>query len=469
MPALLSDNMVLQQGTNVRIWGWANPGEVITIKPDWPNAKSQKTTADNIGNWSLKINTPTAGGPYSMSVQGKNKINISNILIGEVWVCSGQSNMGMKLKGGSGDQYVIDSEKDIASSENKMIRLFTVKCKYADAPKQDVEGQWVLCEPETAKEFSAVGYHFGREVNRQINQPVGMIHSSWGGTKIEAWIRKDYMQQDDELRDVFPWHDTKLAKWKDTCAAAEAENKDKPEMPYDIRPCNFPSVLYNAMIAPITPMTVQGTIWYQGESNSGRDRQYRKLFPTMINNWRCDFNNYNMPFYFVQLAAFHNARFIGIRDAQLRTSRMNNTGMAVIIDVSDIYRIHPPDKKNVGKRLAYWALAKDYGKEIPYSGPLYTGYQIEGETIRVFFDYAADGIVAKDGKVTGFTIADKDRKFVEAKAVIEGDSVVVSSDAVKEPVAVRYGWDAKFQGCLYNKAKLPASPFRTDDWIDSEK
>lgn len=465
MPALLSNNMVLQQNSNAMIWGWAEPGEKVAVKADWPDAATKTTAADDQGNWQIQIATPTAGGPFSISIEGNNSITISNILSGELWICSGQSNMSMPLSGFvRNKQFVNDSEQDIANAENNKIRLFTVANKFSDIAEKDVQGRWLECKPETVKNFSAVGYHFAKETQTGIKQPVGMILSAWGGTQAEAWTRRELIVNDDELSHVAETYDRELLEWNAAVQAAEEQGTPQPKRNFYSWPQQKPGALYNGMIAPLTKMTIKGVIWYQGESNRERSREYRKLFPALIQNWRCDFGDADLPFYFVQLAAYGNPYHVGIREAQLMTTRLRNTGMAVAIDIGAMNCIHPAEKKSVGQRLAYWALAKDYGKQIAFSGPLYMGYQIEDQQIRVLFNYASSGLLTDDDKITGFIIAGEDRKFVAAEAVIEGNTVVVSSDTVKQPVAVRYGWDPAFTGCLVNEAKLPASPFRTDDW-----
>ncbi len=482
LPAIIGDNMVLQQDADVKLWGWAGPGEKIVIEPGWnreAGPAGPEVTADESGKWSAFVNTPTAGGPYGLTIKGSNSIELKNILIGEVWLCSGQSNMQMPMKGW-GNQQVDGSAEDIKQSTNSSIRLFTVQLVAADAPAEDVVGSWVECSPETAADFSAVGYYFGRKIHRETGCPVGLINSSWGGTSAQAWTRVDFIKHDDNLSPVIGVYDAKVKAWQEACAVAEKEQKPKPERTWGFFPQDKPGSLYNGMIAPITNMTIKGAIWYQGESNAGASYLYRDLFPTMIKNWRCDFNHFDMPFYFVQLAAFTNHQpgealepyrgqprehgWAELREAQLMTNSMEHTGMAVTIDIGETNNIHPGNKKDVGERLAFWALANDYGKEIDYSGPLYAGYKIEGDKIRIIFNYAEDGLMFKDGAAKGFAIAAADKMFVWADARIEGATVVVFSENVKEPAAVRYAWDTDPESCLYNKANLPASPFRTDDW-----
>jgi len=478
LPAIISDNMVLQQNSDVRIWGWADSGEIISIKPSWIS-KTEHVTADEKGKWMVTIKTPKAGKNGSIKICGKNNIELKNIIIGEIWLCSGQSNMNMTMKGWY-KQPIAGGPEDINNSSNDKIRLFIVEEATADEPVDDVKGQWFECSPETVKQFSAVGYYFGREINAKTRYPVGLIASSWGGTPAEAWTRLDYIKNDDSLKYFIDFYNAAFEKWQQDCDQANAIKKTVPKKPPILSLSRKPSMLYNGMIAPLTNMTIKGVIWYQGESNTSRAYLYRDLFPTMIKNWRCDFENYDMPFYFVQIANFtshkpgqHIERYQGpprdhewaeLRESQLMANEMKNTGMAVTIDIGETNNIHPANKKDVGKRLALWALAKNYNKDIEYSGPLYSGYTIESDKIRIYFNYAEGGLKFKDDIAKGFAIAGEDRKFVWADAEIQGNTVVVFSDKIPKPISARYAWDIDPEACLYNNANLPASPFRTDDW-----
>jgi len=478
LPAILGNNMVLQQGTNVNLWGWADPCEKIVIQLGW-NRKAgpagPETVADKNGKWSVFVKTPAAGGPYTLTIKGNNTIELKNILIGEVWLCSGQSNMQICM--GGWDKQLVGGYEDIKHSANPSIRLFTVQPVMADNLLDDVTGSWVECRPETVKDFTAVGYYFGRKVHNETGYPVGLICSSLGATNAQTWTRIDYIKNDDNLSQITIQYDAQFEAWEKACVEAKKEQKPEPE---ELRPQNKPAALYNGMIAPITNMTIKGVIWYQGESDVWASYLYRDLFPTMIQNWRCDFNNFQMPFYFVQLASFtehkpgievkpyrgepRNDIWAELREAQLMTCSLKNTGMAVAIDIGETNNVHPGNKKDVGERLALWAMAKDYGKNIECSGPLYAGYRIEGNKIRIIFSHAETGLMFKNGKPKGFAIAGTDKKFVWADAQIEGSTVLVSSKNIQTPVAVRYAWDIDPENCLYNKVNLPASPFRTDDW-----
>jgi sialate O-acetylesterase len=482
LPAIIGDNMVLQQGRKLPIWGWADPGEEVMVSVSW-NTMSWAVTADANGKWMFKMNPPKAGGPYEMTISGKNVIQLKNIMVGEVWICSGQSNMEFAVRGAN------NAEQEIADANYPNVRLFTVKRTVAEKPQSDCSGSWTPCSPETVPGFSAVGYFFGRELYKKLGVPIGLIHSSWGGTPAEAWTRRGVLEADPEFKPIltryeeavanYPQakkqYEQKLAKWKQAVAKAKAEGTKPPRRPgAPFGPGNphAPSVLYNGMVAPLIPYGIRGAIWYQGESNASRAYQYRKLFPTMIKNWRHDWDEGDFPFLFVQLANYMQTKpqpsdsaWAELREAQFMTLALPNTGMAVIIDIGDANNIHPKDKQDVGKRLALWALGKTYEQKVVCSGPIYRSMKIEGDRIVLQFDYVGGGLVAVPNEpLKGFAIAGADRKFVWADAKIEGDTVVVSSKEVSQPVAVRYAWADNPTCNLYNKEGLPASPFRTDDW-----
>jgi sialate O-acetylesterase len=339
-----------------------------------------------------------------------------------------------------------NAQQEIAAAKYPKIRLFTVAHKISETPLDDCEGAWVECSPETVGGLSAVAYFFGRHLHKELGVPVGLINSSWGGTICEAWTSREALQADEDFKPIL-----------------DRGKQFNPKNP------NQPSVLFNAMIHPILPFVIRGALWYQGESNVGRAAQYKKLFPTMIQDWRKRWQIGDFPFYYVQLAPFRyrNAQpecLPELWEAQLQTLRLPNTGMAVITDIGNIKDIHPTNKQEVGRRLALWALAKIHGKQVVYSGPLYDGYTVEGNKIRIKFQHADDGLVCKGDRLTHFTIAGEDKKFVPAEAVIDGSTVVVSSPQVDKPVAVRFGWLDTAEPNLFNKAGLPASPFRTDNF-----
>ncbi|MBN2137543.1 MAG: hypothetical protein JW720_07035 [Sedimentisphaerales bacterium] len=627
LPAVIGDNMVLQQGGKVPIWGWAEPNEEIMVSVSW-HSMQWGVTANEHGKWQFSMDAPKAGGPYEITLRGKNTITIRNILVGEVWVCSGQSNMEMSVYSSA------NAQEEISAAKYPNIRLFTVQKKIADSPESDCVGQWQQCSPQTVGGFSAVGYFFGRKLHKELNVPVGLINTSWGGTVAEAWTRagaletmpyfkrqmdavaaakadpevsmakyrEELAQWQEKINEgnskdqdcIAPgfddtgwkemalpglWETTELGNFdglvwfrrtfevpenmtgkemvlslgpiddmdstwvngvrvgglegpgtwmapreykfggdiikagrnvivvrvldtgggggiygqpeqmmlKDTGGAGSISlsGKWRYKVGYDIKSMpsqpsppawannpNAPTVLYNGMIAPLIPFGIKGAIWYQGESNAGRAYQYRESFPLMITNWREDWERGDFPFLFVQLANFMAVKdepgesaWAELREAQLRTLSLPNTGQAVIIDIGDAEDIHPKNKQDVGKRLALWALGNSYGKSIVYSGPLYKSMKADGGKIILSFDHVGGGLVAKGGgSLKGFAIAGEDKKFVWADAKIEGDKIVVSSDAVAAPAAVRYAWADNPVCNLYNAEGLPASPFRTDDW-----
>ncbi len=655
LPAIIADGMVLQQQTDCPIWGWAGPGAEIVLRASWLDEET-RVMADDAGAWKAMLASPTAGGPYTITITSTSEqtsnaagggaaahataqstITISDILIGEVWICSGQSNMEWPLSWADGGQ------EQVAAAKYPQIRIFDVEHQIAVTPQADCRGKWQACDPKTISRFSAVGYFFGRELHKELDVPIGLIGSNWGGTLAEAWtsgpaLRRhgDFDQTLDALereerepgyiekhgrdlmaawwqdlekpdrgwqdrwwqpdRDTSDWPTVTLPQaWEKSAignvdgivwfrrevdlpdewemqelvlelgpiddyditwfngaqvgelkepgawttprkytvpadlvrsgrnvivirvldtggdgglvgkpeqlrlrlakGAADAEPislagswqyqlgasiEKLPPMPRATRVHqNMPTALYNGMIAPLVPYAIRGAIWYQGESNRMRARQYRTLFPAMIADWRASWGIGEFPFYFVQIAPFNYGGDVGeaaeLREAQMMTLKAPNTGMAVTMDIGNPADIHPRDKVPVGQRLAAWALAKIYGREgVVCSGPIYREMRVEGHAVRLQFDYAAGGLIAgqreADGSITpaeaptGFQIAGANRKFVPATAEIDGETIIVRSPAVRKPVAVRYAWGAADAGTLFNKAKLPASSFRTDDW-----
>ena len=436
----LGDHMVLQQGRPASIWGTAEPGEKVVVEM---NASRAETAADSSGKWKVQLELPAVGGPYEIHIVGKNTLKLTDVLVGEVWVCSGQSNMQWPVT------QALEPEKEIAEANHPQLRLFTVGLVPAKEPCDELpspnQGGWQVCSPATVPGFSAVAYFFGRKLQQELGVPVGLINSSWGGTICEAWTS----------------HET-LAGDADFAAILDRSKEFQEGNP------NQASVLFNGMIRPLLPMPIGGAIWYQGESNVTRAEQYAKLFPAMITDWRKNWGVGDFPFLFVQLAPFRYGNVdprmcAELWEAQLKTLALANTGMAVTTDISDIKDIHPKNKQEVGRRLALWALAKTYGKDCVYSGPLYKSSTVEGNAIRVGFEHAQGGLVAKDGQpLTHFEIAGSDEKFVPATATIDGETVVVKSDSVTQPVAVRFAWTDTAEPNLFNTAGLPASPFRTD-------
>lgn len=452
LPAVFSDNMVLQQKTKAAVWGQTEPGKTITISTTWSRAR-YTSKADELGNWKIMVKTPSYGGPYAITVSDGAPLIIMNVLIGEVWICSGQSNMEMPLAGwGKINNY----EQEIASAKYPSIRLLQVDHVTSNAPLDDAKvanAGWKPCIPQFVAEFSSVAYFFAREIYNKTKVPIGLIHTSWGGTVAEAWTSASTLKTIPDFVE----------------AVNKIERADK-----DNGGPNRTTVLYNAMIHPYLQYSVRGAIWYQGESNADRANQYRTLFPAMITDWRKQWGLGDFPFYFVQLANFMKpeadpvaSAWAELRDAQRGALSLPNTGMAVAIDIGDEKDIHPKNKQDVGKRLALIALAKTYGVKVAYTGPVYQSAEIESGSIKLNFS-AAEGLKASDGaELKGFAIAGADQKFQRAKAEIKGKQVVVSSADVPDPVAVRYAWANNPVCNLVNGAGLPASPFRTDNWKDS--
>jgi sialate O-acetylesterase len=646
MPSIFSDNMVLQQKSNVQFWGKAKPGDSVFISGSW-NA-SAKTKVNDDGLWKTKIKTIKAGGPYEVKIKiGDSTIVFKNVMLGEVWLCSGQSNMEMPLEGWPPQSVIQNSAEEIKDANYPDIRLFNVTKAVSNTPEFNCAGRWAECDSQTAAKFSATGYFFGRELYKNIKVPVGLISSPWGGTPIEAWISREYLgkldqykpviekitSMDAEVKKVNDWIQSHPVidvsskdaehKWENlefgdsSCSKPEfndenwktmklpvywenaaignfdgivwfrkkvefpkewvgkdlvvelgpvddmdrsyvngaliggiekagfyqlprvynvpkelvsdsvlslavrvldiggfggiwgnnvkmqihpkgseenislagdwkylptAEYKSdkfyvykvdgqefnsRPKSSIDISP-NTPTMLYNGMIAPLVSYGIRGSLWYQGETNVGQPDNYKTLFPLMIKNWRDNWGEGDFSFYFVQIAPFdygESARSYIIREAQFLTLSVPNTGMAVTLDIATVKNIHPPDKQDVGKRLALWALAKNYNKKIIYSGPLYKAVKIVKNKAVLSFDEAGTGLIFKEsGGETNFLIAGKDKKFFKAEVKVDGKKLIVFSPEVKQPAAVRYEWNNEGEATLFNKEQLPASIFKTDNW-----
>ena len=479
LPALISDHMLIQQGMPVRIWGTAAPGEAVKVSFQ---SQTHGATAAANGKWEVFLTPVAAGGPYELTVSGTNSITVHDVLAGEVWVGSGQSNMEFAMN------RVKDSEHEIPAANFPEIRLFTVKRVVTPEPADDVQGSWSACTPATVKNFSAVAYFFGRELHQKRNVPVGLIHSSWGGTPAQAWTEKSYLEDDQNLRlyltnwdktlTDYPakkeaYDKTAIPKWEEQVAAAKKSGQKapaKPGEPMGPGHQNTPAGLYNGMIAPLTPYAIRGVIWYQGESNASATeaRLYRRLFPAMIESWRQQWGEGSFPFYFVQLANFQtNGWWPVLRESQTDTLELAHTGQALAIDVGNRTDIHPTDKQTVGHRLALIALAQTYGEQVVYSGPTLKEMTVDGAEATIWLDNTGKGLESKGGPLAGFAIAGADRKFYPADAKIVEDRVVVSSPEVKDPKAVRYAWADYPMATLYNREGLPAVPFRTDSWADA--
>jgi len=483
LPRIFGNDMVLQREMTVPVWGWADPGEKVAVRVDDKEAAS--AVADEKGQWMVKLPAMPAGGPHKLTIVGKNTIELANVLAGEVWICSGQSNMEM------GVAACKDAQKEIADANYPQIRLFLVDKKTSGYPLNDVGGNWRLCNPANIAAggwggFSAAAYYFGREIHKGLNVPVGLIDTSWGGTRIEPWTPPEGFAQMPALQGIVTAIEKANAEYPKTCAQtldqleaaipparkALADGKPMPPLPTVPRhPLDHeqqPTGLYNAMVRGFVPFASRGAIWYQGESNLGEGMLYFEKMKALISGWRKVWGQPDMALYFVQLAPFRYGgdpyRLPGIWEAQTAVLTLPNTGMAVTTDISTINDIHPPNKQDVGKRLALAALAKTYGKkEIVYSGPMYKSMKADGSTIRLSFDHVGGGLASRDGKdLTWFEIAAADKAFVKAQAKIEGETVVVSSEKVAQPIAVRFGWNELAEPNFMNKEGLPASPFRTE-------
>jgi len=623
MPSIFSDHMVIQRDTDAPVWGWADPGEPVSVTCSW-NKEVVSTKAGDDGRWMTKLPTPGAGGPHTITIQGKNSVSIAGVLAGEVWICSGQSNMEWRVNGSD------NAEEEIKNANWPMVRHFDVRNVTSTTPKDDCQGKWTTCSPATVGGYTAVGYFFGRKLHTDLGVPIGLIATNWGGTVAEAWtsegtLAANFPEFGPALDQIAKMREgggsnlsaVQLAWWKglekkgpgvtgkwmtasyddstweatsvpnnwstvglgdfDGCVwyrreveipgswigknlvleLGPADDMDRvwvngqlvgettvqgkhqearryvvPESciagsevqitvcvvdtggvgslgskPEDMRlqmadvsdgvsigisgewryqkgvslsdvgdfprqasfHANSPTALYNGMIAPLVPFSIRGAVWYQGESNRGRAPQYRKLFPAMIQDWRESWGQGDFPFGFVQIAPYgyggDTGQAAALREAQTMTLSLPNTGMAVTMDIGNPRDIHPRNKQDVGHRLAIWALAESYGvKELVYSGPMYASHEVQGDSIRLSFDHVHGGLVAEGGAPSHFTIAGADKVFHPATAAIDGDTIVVRSAAVSEPVAARYAWGAADQPNLENAEGLPSPSFRTDDW-----
>ncbi len=483
LPNIFGSHMVLQQGQSDRVWGKASPGEEVTVRI---NGQSKSTRAGDDGKWSVTLDPLPVGGPHTMTVQGKNTITFDDVLVGEVWLCSGQSNMQMALSA------VNDADLEALTAKFPKIRLITVPQVGTQEPQDNFDGKWELCTPESVKPFSAVGYLFGRQLHQTLDVPIGLIDDSWGGSAAEAWVRRDLLAADPKYKDLLAsWEERErnfpaakaayekaLAEWQKAAKTARDNGKQPPRQPADpeglMRGNHRPANIYNGVLKPTIGYGIKGVIWYQGESNAGRAYQYRDLFPLLIQSWRDEWKIGDFPFYWVQLADFlaekpepGDSAWAELREAQTMTmSRLPHTGQAVIIDIGEGRDIHPRNKQGVANRLARWALANDYGIKIPYQSPTYKSMEKDGNKIVLTFDHAGSTLYSFDTpEPQGFTIAGADRKFVPAKArIIPPNKVEVWSVEVSDPEAVRYAWADNPVCNMYSREGLPMTPFRTDDW-----
>jgi len=439
LPSVFADNMVLQQKSTVAIWGWSDAGETVKIVASWNSKDTVKVKADNSSKWTTTIQTIGAGGPYSIQILGSSKLELKNVMLGEVWICSGQSNMEMSV-----NWKLINGEEEAAKANNPNIRIFHVQKIGAEHPQQTCNATWAVCTPETMRATSAVGYFFARELQQKLNVPVGIIVSAWGGTPAEVWIEKSRIESDPVL------------------------SKHKYSEHFEWWPGN-PGTLYNSMIAPVVPYGIAGAIWYQGESNCGNYQIYSSLMKTLIENWRADFKK-DFPFYLVQIAPYDygdkgTSEYIREQE-EIVSKTVPNTGMVVITDLVDnIKDIHPKNKLDVGKRLANYALAETYKQNIgAYKSPAFQSMQVEKDKVRLSFSNVVTGLKCTAKTPEKFLIAGDDQKFVPATAKMDGNTIVLSSKLVKTPVAVRFCFDDTSMPDVFSTEGLPLAPFRTDKW-----
>jgi sialate O-acetylesterase len=443
LPTIFGNNMVLQQQTDAAIWGKAKPNKNVKVTTSW-DKKSYTAKSDGLGNWSIKVRTPHAGGPFNMVISDGKALQLNDILIGEVWICSGQSNMAMPVSG-KYNQPVFGSNKAIATSGNNSIRLFSVELNKSLAEQDDFSGVWKECIPENVANFSATGYFFGQMLQEALGIPIGLICSSWGGTRIEPWMSENALKNFTGI--VLP------------------DKEQKGEFKQ-----NTPTVLYNAMIAPMVGLAIRGAIWYQGEANKGEPSKYEKLMSGLILNWRAEWGIGDFPFYFVQIAPY-NYGATGLNSAYLREAQLKasfatvNTGMACLLDIGQKDCIHPTNKQAVGERLAYLALAKTYDKKgFEYSGPILKEMKVDGSVVYLNFNHANNGLTSFGKELVNFKVAGKNKVFFQATATITAEGITLFCPSVKEPVAVRYAFEDFVEGELFNAEGLPASSFRTDEW-----
>ena len=490
LPRVFSSNMVLQRDQANRVWGWGEAGDSVKVTIA---DQSKKATVGDDGNWTVSLDPMEVGGPHRLTVAGKDELVFDNVMIGEVWICSGQSNMQWPVSRSN------DPDLEIMVAHYPNIRFLSVPQVGTGEPQRDFQGSWTTCTPQTAAEFSAVGYYFGRQLHQTLGVPVGLIDNAWGGSACEAWIDRKVLENDGRFTALMEhWkgieryfssgqaerdHQGKLAEWEANAAEARKKGEKAPPKPRlnrgAMRGNQRPANIYNGVLHPTIGYGIRGAIWYQGESNASRAYQYRDLFPLMIENWRQQWQQGDFPFYWVQLADFRQERdapgesdWAELREAQTMTmSKLPNTGQAVIIDLGEANDIHPTNKLDVAKRLARWALARDYGfDELARRSPIYQSMTKQDQHINLTFEHVERGLDTFDvNEPRGFTIAGADKVFHHARAQILGgggqrNQIKVWSDAVPDPVAVRYAWADNPVCNVRNLARLPLTPFRTDDW-----
>jgi len=488
LPSIISNHAVLQRDTVVPVWGWAEPGEVVTAAV---GDQTKTTTTDAKGKWMVKFDKLKSGGPFTLTVKGKNTIEVKDVLVGEVWLGSGQSNMAGGVNGAN------DAATEKAAANLPQIRMFTVASSLLPTAGEDCKGSWIVCSPNTVAGFSAALFFCGREIHKTLGLPVGLINSSVGGAHIEMWISQDPEPQVAapnapataavpapaplDLNALRAKYESELAGWDDAAVAATAAKKPLPPKPIDPAVgrsrIGAPGRLYNGMIAPIIPYAIRGMLWYQGESNALKNyctpEWYQYLLPMLIKDWRTKWG-YDFPVAWVQLPNYDTKNIKGdgwmvVQEAMLKSLKVPNTGMVVAIDIGEAGDIHPKNKQDVGRRLSLWALGAVYGQKVSISGPLPAGHKVNGSELVCSFTHADGGLVAKGDELKGFMIAGADKNWMPANTKIVGTTVVVSHPDIKEPIAARYAWADNPDCNLYNGEGLPASPFRTDTWSGIEK
>ncbi len=479
---LFADHMVLQRDQSVPVWGTADAGEAVTLSFA---GQTKTATANAKGQWLIKLDPmPASAEPRTLGISSNNpksKVQnpiLSDVLVGDVWLCSGQSNMASQVNS------VENAEVEMAAANHPLIRHIRVKLKSSETPLTNIQGQWTVCSPDTVKDYSAVSYFFARDISTDLQVPIGLINSTWGGTSATAWMSTEALATDPMIAvqwakqvKEFPAakvkYEAALAVWEKGAAEAKATGQTytqkKPLFPTGPGDRNSPAALWNGMIAPLMPAPFKGILWYQGEQDASKHASYHLWFPTLIKQWRRDFGQGDLPFLYVQLPN-HNSEgayslsWAFMRGVQTEALNLPNTGMAVTIDVGENENVHPKKKQPVGHRLALIAKAKVYGQQVPYEGPIYGTASAEGNAMIVHFQRSAEGLKMKGDALREFQLAGADKQFKPATAVIEGQSIRVTSPEVPAPIAVRYAWRNGSEANLYNQSDLPASPFRSDDW-----
>ena len=478
LPSVFGDHMVLQQKRVNPVWGWANAGEMVKVEI---SGQSHLTKADQEGYWKVELRPIPAGGPYRLHIEGEtSRFFFDDVLVGEVWICSGQSNMAWTVNNSN------SAELEILSADYPDIRLISVPRVGTQEAQSDFEGEWTRCSPKTVRDFSAVGYFFGRRLHQVLDVPIGLIDNAWGGSAAEAWVRRDVLERDERFDELMAWwkdqeatynYQELIKDWENSVKEWETNGREsnQPRRPNNMMTGNHrPANIYNGVLHPTIGYGIRGAIWYQGESNASRADQYRDLFPLMIQHWRDEWGQGDFPFYYVQLADFlveadqpGDSEWAELREAQTMTmDRLSNVGQAVIIDVGEGRDIHPRDKQSVANRLVRWALAKDYGHDILFQSPTYQSMEVQGNKVILTFEHVGSGLYAFDTESPmGFTVAGSDEKFLWAKAkIINANQVEVWNDRIRNPAAVRYAWTNNPICNMYNRDGLPMTPFRTDNW-----